>query len=153
MSGASTIHSRTDLALRAAPINPNWILEGAPVARIAELSRSRDGAASTIVWDCTGGRFDWFYDIDETIYFLEGSVVIESEDMAPTRFGPGDVVMFRKGARAHWQVQGYVRKLAFCRYAQPWLIGFGLRAVARLKGLLSRSAGPSIMNAGEQASA
>ncbi|WP_227590544.1 cupin domain-containing protein, partial [Klebsiella aerogenes] len=35
------------------------------------LSWSADGSASTIVWQCTEGRFEWHYDFDETILILE----------------------------------------------------------------------------------
>jgi hypothetical protein len=47
------------------------------------LSTSADGTASTIIWSCTEGRFNWYYDFDETIMILEGSIVLESDGMAP----------------------------------------------------------------------
>jgi uncharacterized cupin superfamily protein len=37
----------------------------------------------TLIWACTEGKFDWYYDFDETIIVLEGSVVLESEGMPP----------------------------------------------------------------------
>ena len=57
--------------------------------------------------------------IDETILILEGSIVLESDAMPPTRYGPGDVIFFREGAHAKWHVESKVRKLAFCRKTQP----------------------------------
>jgi uncharacterized cupin superfamily protein len=125
--------SKTDVPLRSAPIEPTWILEGTPVARSAELSRSRDGTANTVVWDCTEGRFQWIFDVDETIHILEGEVTIETDTMSPTRFGPGDVVFFPNGSRTRWHVHGYLRKLAFCRRTMPRPVGFALRVAARLK--------------------
>ena len=95
--------------------------------------------ASTILWHCTEGRFEWHYDIDETIYILEGSVVIESDAMPPTRFGAGDVIFFKDGASARWQVEGHIRKVAFCRRTQPKLVGLALRAFAKLRSLLMPS--------------
>ena len=133
MPTSSILTSTTDVELRPAPIEPSWIIEGDPVARNALLSRSEDGTASTIVWECTEGKFDWYYDIDETIHILEGSIVLESDTMKPTRFGPGDVVFFKRGAHARWHVEGHVRKLAFCRKTQPKLVGFALRAVSKLQ--------------------
>ena len=62
--------------LKPAPINADWIIEGAPVARNALLSRSEDGSAFTLIWDCTAGLFEWRYSIDETVYILEGSVIV-----------------------------------------------------------------------------
>jgi len=48
------------------PIQAAWILDGNPVARAELLSSSADGTASTYFWDCTAGRFNWFYSFDET---------------------------------------------------------------------------------------
>jgi uncharacterized protein len=133
------IASRTEVELLPAPINPSWIIDSNPVATAAVLSRSADGTASTIVWECTEGKFNWHYDFDETIYILEGSVIIESDTFKVTRFGPGDVVFFKKGACARWHVNGHVRKLAFCRHTQPWLVGTALRIVSKLQRSLSLS--------------
>jgi uncharacterized protein len=131
----------TDLKVKLAPtpIEPSWIIEGNPVAQGSVLSTSSDGLASTIVWECTEGKFNWHYDFDETIMILEGSIVLESNTMRSTRYGPGDVIFFRKGAHARWHVQGRVRKLAFCRTAQPYLLGFALRAFNKIRRILSPS--------------
>lgn len=108
-----------DLNLREAPINPEWVIEGAPHARNLELSRSPDGMARTVLWDCTPGRFEWIYDIDETIHILEGSVMLDDGVAGPRRHGPGDVVFFPAGARVLWTVETHVRKLAFFRRGLP----------------------------------
>jgi uncharacterized cupin superfamily protein len=100
------------------------------------LSQSADGLASTIVWECSEGKFNWYYDFDETILILEGSIVLESDAMHPTRYGPGDVVFFRDGAHARWHVEGRVRKLAFCRTTQPFVLGFAARAFNKIKRVM-----------------
>ncbi len=133
------IASNTTLALRPSPIEPSWIIEGNPIARNAVLDSSADGMASTIVWDCSEGRFNWYYDIDETIHILEGSIVVDSDTMPATRFGPGDVITFKKGAHARWHVEGYVRKLAFCRRTQPRALGLALRVAGKLKSVFAGS--------------
>src|SRR5215471_18385944 len=69
--------------LKPAPIEPSWIIDGNPQASSCMLSWSADGSTSTIVWHCTEGRFDWHYDFDETILILEGSIVLESDQLAP----------------------------------------------------------------------
>jgi uncharacterized cupin superfamily protein len=142
MSSFQIEPSNTNVELKPAPINAAWIIEGNPVATNSVLSRSDDGTASTIVWHCTEGKFEWHYDIDETIYILEGSIVLESDAMQPTRFGPGDVVFFKRGASARWHVEGHVRKLAFCRRTQPVLLGLALRVASKLKRMLALSAQP-----------
>jgi uncharacterized protein len=124
--------SKTDLELKDSPIEPSWVIEGNPVAQNALLSKSADRMAWTYVWQCTGGTFNWYYDCDETAYLLEGSIVLESEKMGPKRYGPGDVVFFKRGAHARWHVEGHVRKLAFCRHTLPVYIALPLRALARL---------------------
>jgi uncharacterized cupin superfamily protein len=118
------------------PIEPSWVIEGNPVAQCSVLSRSADGLASTMVWQCSEGKFNWYYDFDETILILEGSIVVESDTMAATRYGPGDVIFFRDGAHAKWHVEGNVKKLAFCRKTQPVLLGFALRVFSRIKRTL-----------------
>jgi len=139
MSNQLIITSKTDVELRPAPIEPSWITEGNPVATNCTLSRSADGMASTIIWQCTEGKFEWHYDIDETICILEGSVVIESDGMPAKRYGPGDVIFFKDGAVARWHVEGHVRKIAFCRRTQPKLVGLALRAFAKLRSMLMPS--------------
>jgi uncharacterized cupin superfamily protein len=136
MPASLILPSATNVELCSAPIEPSWIIEGNPIARNALLSRSEDGTASTIVWECTEGKFNWYYDIDETIHILEGSIVLESDTMEPTRFGPGDVVFFKNGAHARWHVEGRVRKLAFCRKTQPKLVGLAVRVLAKLQRMV-----------------
>ena len=115
------------------PIEPSWIIEGRPDARWCVLSQSADGLASTMVWHCTAGKFNWYYDFDETILILEGSIVLENDTMPPTRYGPGDVIFFKDGARARWHIESHVKKLAFCRKTQPVWLGFALRVVLKLR--------------------
>jgi uncharacterized protein len=126
-----TANLAVNLTLR--PIEPSWIIEGNPVAQSCVLSNSADGLATTIVWQCSEGKFNWYYDFDETILILEGSIVLENDAMGPTRYGPGDVIFFRDGAHAKWHVEGHVRKLAFCRNTQPAMLGLALRVFSKLK--------------------
>jgi uncharacterized protein len=131
----------TNLVVKLAPrpIEPSWIIEGNPVAQCCVLSKSADGLASTMVWECSEGKFNWYYDFDETILILEGAIVLESDVLGPTRYGPGDMVFFRDGAHARWHVEGRVRKLAFCRTAQPFALGFALRAFNKIKRMMMLS--------------
>jgi uncharacterized cupin superfamily protein len=137
----------TTTALRSAPINPDWIREGAPVARSRVLSRSEDGLGCTIVWDCTAGKFDWLYDIDETVLVLEGSVTISDGASPPKRLWPGDVAFFPAGSKAHWHVDEYVRKLAFCQRPLPRPLQTPINLLRRLKARLQgQSAGGGLMD-------
>src|SRR6202171_2490504 len=118
------------------PIEPSWVIEGNPFAQSSVLSKSADGTASTMVWQCSDGKFNWYYDFDETILILERSIVLENGTMHPTPYGPGDVSFFRDAAHAKWQVEGNVQMLAFCRRTQPVLLGFALRVISKIKRTL-----------------
>jgi uncharacterized cupin superfamily protein len=126
-------NAKTTSELKLSPIEPSWIIEGNPIAQASLISKSSDGLSWTMVWECSGGKFHWYYDIDESILVLEGSVVIESDTIPPTRYGPGDIIIFRNDDHARWHVERRVRKLAFCRKVPPVWIGFGLRALSKIK--------------------
>jgi len=119
--------------LNPSPIEPSWIIEGNPEARSAVLSTSADGSSTTVIWSCTEGKFNWYYDVDETIVIHEGSAVIESQGMPPRRYGIGDVIVFHNGAHAKWHVEHYVKKVAVFRQTNPLLLGLATRGVNKLK--------------------
>src|SRR4051794_18650700 len=121
------------------PIEPSWIIEGTPEARARVLSSSACNTAKTMIWSCTEGKFNWYYDLDETIVIIEGSIVLESDGMRRTRYGVGDVIFFRRGAHARWHVEGYVKKVAFLRLSNPAPLGFVIRAANKLKSMMTRN--------------
>lgn len=123
--------------LEPAPIRPEWIRDGAPVARCAELSRSADGAALTAVWDCTAGEFDWYFAGDETVHILAGEVIID-DGAGPRPLRPGDVAFFPAGSTSRWRIPCYVKKLAFCRDPAPRLALLAIKIARRLKRLVGR---------------
>jgi hypothetical protein len=106
------------LGLVPAPISRAWIREGNPVARNKRLAGSAGALPSTIMWDCTAGRFDWLYEDDEVAHVLEGYALIEDSAGARHRLQAGDTFSFAAGSRYQWTVPNYVRKIAFS-YAQP----------------------------------
>nr|WP_246748549.1 cupin domain-containing protein [Rhizobium setariae] len=104
-----------DVPLELAPINPSWITSGAPIARAGLHSPSIDGMTSTNIWECSAGSFWWtFYD-EETVFILEGSVRITSQSGEVRTLKPGDIAYFAASTKAHWEIDDYVRKIAFCR--------------------------------------
>jgi hypothetical protein len=115
------------------PIQAAWILAGNPVARAELLSSRADGTASTYFWDCTAGRFNWFYSFDETFHILEGNVTLKYPSGVSRRVVTGDTVFFPAGSSAEWTVDNYVRKLAFCRTPLPGYLTFARQVVRRLK--------------------
>ncbi len=121
------------------PIRPEWILEGQPIARTQLLSSSADGMAGTYLWDCTAGRFNWFYAFDETLHILEGSVSLQEANREPRRVSAGDTIFFPAGSSAEWTVDHYVRKLAFCRTPLPSSLAFARGIAKRLKRIIQGS--------------
>jgi len=111
--------SSDHLALKPAPINPDWIIRGTPIARVADHSTSTDEASSTAVWDCTAGEFRWYFGWDETVVIQEGEVHVTAEDGSERLLRAGDIAYFRGGTWATWRVDDYVRKIAFLRKPFP----------------------------------
>src|ERR1700730_16445012 len=71
------------------------------------------------------------------------SAIAQSEGMPPKRYGVGDVIFFRSGAHVKWHVEGYVKKVSFCRQTNPIGFGFAIRGINRLKRMfLKLPAGP-----------
>jgi uncharacterized cupin superfamily protein len=108
------------------PIEP-WIIEGNPEARSHWLPTSADGAAATAIWSCTEGKFNWYYDVDETIVIIEGSIMLESEGMAPKRYGVGDVIFPQRCTR-QVACRGLCEKVTFLHRPNPFVLGLAVRA-------------------------
>jgi uncharacterized protein len=131
--------SRSDLPLQPAPIHPEWVHEGVPQARNLVISKSRDGAAVTLLWDCTAGSFTWRYDCDETIHVIEGEATLR-DGAGERRIAAGDVVFFPAGARVTWRVDRYIRKVAFFRNVLPAPLILPMRAWWRGSALATQLA-------------
>lgn len=126
--------STATVEMRSAPIDPSRVIEGSPVARTGAISRSADGRSWTDVWDCTAGRFDWQYDVDETVHILEGGAHVVDANGTHWDLRPGDVVTFRVGTSARWHVPRYVRKVAFCSEVMPRPLTALMDVERRLRG-------------------
>ncbi|MDB5393254.1 MAG: cupin [Rhodospirillales bacterium] len=97
-----------------------------------------------MIWDCTAGRFNWFYDCDETVHVTEGAVILTTAT-GMRAVAAGDVIFFPAGSQATWQVDQYIRKIAFLRQTLPTAAGFALRVwkrLLRLKRVLGVSVVP-----------
>lgn len=136
------------VSLDPLPIRAEWVLEGSPTANAKIISRSSDGTARTLVWDCSAGRFNWFYDIDETVYVIEGSARIKNEAGETKLVSAGDTILFRAGSKAEWTVEKYIRKIAFFRNPVPKyaLLAIScMRAAQRLTGFgRAKATGPML---------
>lgn len=127
--------SSAAMEMKSAPIDPAWIISGAPQARVAEHSHSTDRAAMTALWDCTAGTFRWYFAWDETVMILEGEVCVTDENGAVRVLKAGDIAYFAGNTWATWQIDNYVRKIAFLRRPFPLPLALAMR----VKGKLERS--------------
>jgi len=119
---------RTDLTEKA--INPAHVLSGEPEARALVLSRADDSVVSGL-WECTAGRFAWYYGSDEVIHVVEGEAHL-TDDLGRTfTLRPGDVAHFRPGTRLTWEVPVYVKKFFVDTTPPGDPLSRGVRALRR----------------------
>lgn len=113
-----------EATLPDAPIPPEWVREGAPEARAQLLTRSRDGGFATGVWECTPGRFRWYFACDEVVVVLSGSGTVRVGE-AVYELVPGASVFFPVGTDSEWQIHTPLRKhfthRAPAALARKWL--------------------------------
>jgi uncharacterized cupin superfamily protein len=61
------------------------------------------------IWEKEISRFSYVYEEEELCYFLEGIVVVETEQGATT-IRKGDYITFPKGLSCVWDIKEPVRK-------------------------------------------
>ena len=79
------------------------------IERLSEEEINKRGIRSWPQWSKEVSRFDSYYDGDEECLFIEGEVIIETED-AKSEIKPGDFVIFQKGLKCIWDIRKPVRK-------------------------------------------
>jgi len=136
LQGSTYETSRTDLQLQ--PINPDWIREGAPVARALTVTQSPDSLLTAGLWDCSAGVFTWIFAADEIVHILEGDVIVH-DGRTSRLLVPGTVAYFPRGLETVWDVRRYVKKAFVLRSARASLTSRLARAVkSRLASLVRR---------------
>jgi uncharacterized protein len=69
------------------------------------------GVTKWPIWEKEVSEFPWYYDEEETCYFLEGDVVVTPQGGgAPVQIGKGDLVTLPQGMSCTWKVRKPVRK-------------------------------------------
>ncbi len=68
------------------------------------------GVRNWSIWTKEVSEFPWSYADPETCYFLEGDVVVTTEDGETVEMGKGDLVTFPKGMSCTWNIREDVRK-------------------------------------------
>lgn len=127
--------------LHPSPINPDWILEGDPIARATTLAIAPDNTLSCAVWECHAGSFKWIFGLDEIIQILEGEVVIEeqNEGRKVHTLRAGDTAFFPDGLTTRWTVSNYVKKFAIHRTIPRSFFWRLKRKMRHLLGLVTKA--------------
>ncbi len=136
--GSAEFSHGAEAVLEDAPIEPSWILEGTPHARVARWSGTRDGRSTNYVWECSAGRFRWYFAVDETVCVVDGEVQVQPETGSPVWLRPGDSALFHAGTWSTWYIPDHLRKHAVLSTPVSPKVQKLLTAVGRAKGLLRR---------------
>jgi uncharacterized cupin superfamily protein len=147
MSNSIVIAATATSVLEPAPISPDWILAGTPEARSKILAKSHDGTSCIMVWECTAGRFNWYYNEDETIVVISGEVFITNDQGEERQLVQGDMGFFPAGSSCTWSVTDRIKKVAVLRKDLPLPLGFGVRAWHKFLSIAGLRSASSLMPA------
>lgn len=125
--------------LQPEPIPPDWILSGIPSASAKMVRRSKDWVSNIAVWECTAGRFNWYYSKDEILFVVSGSATLTNERGDERELGPGDTVFFPAGVSCTWPVKDRIRKVAIVRETLWRPLGVCVKVWAKLGRIVGLS--------------
>ena len=80
------------------------------VKKPEEKELKENGVFDWPIWEKEVSRFDWYYDVDETCYLLEGQVKVTLHNGESVEFGAGDMVHFPEGLSCEWDISVPVKK-------------------------------------------
>ena len=79
------------------------------IERLSKEELEKRGVFSWSIWTKEISTFDWYYDSQEQCYFLEGEVVVETNE-GNYEIKAGDFVTFKQGLECKWNVKSPVKK-------------------------------------------
>ena len=92
------------------PIPADQILSGDPQAKGSILWQSDDRRLLNGIWECSAGSFTWEYTWSETIYLLEGHILMTDSAGNRTEVSAGDLIFVPVGMKTTWEISKHVRK-------------------------------------------
>ena len=91
--------------------NPNTIITETPTGKILDITslKSSDGKFASGMYKAGKSRAEITkpYGIDEFMFFLEGSVILTSEDGSQMTINAGEAVTIPKEWTGIWETEGY----------------------------------------------
>jgi uncharacterized cupin superfamily protein len=115
---SATAMPPADQPLPSAPIAPDWIQSGTPEASCLQLTNSPCDGLITGVWECTPGKFRWYFGCDEVIVVLSGRGRVRVGDVVH-ELTPGTTVFFPIGTDSNWEIEETLRKHFTHRHPSP----------------------------------
>ncbi len=79
------------------------------IKKLTEEEINNLGLKNWPIWTKEVSEFDWYYDTNEQCYFLEGKVIVETDE-GSIEVKKGDFVTFPKGLKCIWKVIEPVKK-------------------------------------------
>ncbi len=101
-------------------IQPEWILEGKPVANGQVMMQSHDETHTSGIWECSAGAFEFTFGWNEICQILEGEATVEEDDGTTHTLRAGDFAHFPLGLKTKWHIPERVRSLFFIVTPEPW---------------------------------
>jgi uncharacterized cupin superfamily protein len=99
-----------DASLDPWPIPAEQVLSGNPEANGSVLWQSECKRFLNGIWECAPGSFTWDYTWSETIYLLEGHILITDSEGNETEVSAGDLIFVPAGTKSTWVITEHVRK-------------------------------------------
>lgn len=79
------------------------------IKKLSDDEINKLGIKKWPIWTKEVSEFDWFYDSQEQCLFIEGIVIVKTEN-GDYNIGKGDFVTFPKGLKCTWKVIEPVKK-------------------------------------------
>lgn len=79
------------------------------IKKISKEEIKKMGIENWPIWTKEVSEFDWYYDSKEMCYFIDGEVMVKTEN-GDYEIKQGDFVIFPKGLKCKWIVKKPVKK-------------------------------------------
>ncbi len=90
---------------------PDRVLSGDPTKNWADIYIDSTEQFWVGVWHSDVGKWEKEFPEDEVIIMKSGRIILTGEDGVPHSYGPGDIILARKGWRGTWETVEPVEKV------------------------------------------
>ena len=79
------------------------------IKKITEEEIEKEQIKNWGIWSKEKSKFDWYYDMEEHCYIIEGEVIVKT-DWEEVKIKAGDYVIFPKGLKCVWDIKKDIKK-------------------------------------------